>query len=85
MADHSGIEWTEATWNPTTGCDRVSPGCDNSAYCSAVHSPTRVLPVPQAITAWDEGYVHVQEFVEREAHANVPARFATDDGFKLGT
>ena len=29
MADHSGIEWTEATWNPTTGCDRVSPGCDN--------------------------------------------------------
>ena len=29
MADHSAIEWTEATWNPTTGCDRTSPGCDN--------------------------------------------------------
>ena len=29
MAMRSGIEWTEATWNPTTGCDRVSPGCDN--------------------------------------------------------
>jgi protein gp37 len=29
MADHSGIEWTTATWNPTTGCDRVSEGCDN--------------------------------------------------------
>ena len=29
MADNSTIEWTEATWNPTTGCDRVSPGCDN--------------------------------------------------------
>lgn len=29
MADASGIEWTEATWNPTTGCDRVSTGCDN--------------------------------------------------------
>ncbi len=29
MADHSSIEWTEATWNPTTGCDRTSPGCDN--------------------------------------------------------
>ena len=25
----SNIEWTEETWNPTTGCDRVSPGCDN--------------------------------------------------------
>lgn len=29
MADGSAIEWTEATWNPTTGCDRVSPGCDH--------------------------------------------------------
>ena len=29
MADRSSIEWTEATWNPTTGCDRTSPGCDN--------------------------------------------------------
>ena len=28
MADHSAIEWTEATWNPTTGCTKVSPGCD---------------------------------------------------------
>lgn len=25
----SKIEWTEQTWNPVTGCDRVSPGCDN--------------------------------------------------------
>lgn len=25
----STIEWTEITWNPTTGCDRISPGCDN--------------------------------------------------------
>lgn len=29
MADKSSIEWTEATWNPTTGCDRISAGCDN--------------------------------------------------------
>ncbi|MER6166420.1 DUF5131 family protein [Streptomyces violaceorubidus] len=29
MADRSTIEWTEATWNPTTGCDRISSGCDN--------------------------------------------------------
>jgi protein gp37 len=25
----SKIEWTEVTWNPTTGCDRISPVCDN--------------------------------------------------------
>ena len=30
MALGSGIEWTEATWNPVTGCTRVSAGCDNS-------------------------------------------------------
>ena len=36
MGDKTGIEWTRgedgtpgATWNPTTGCDRTSPGCDN--------------------------------------------------------
>lgn len=29
MAQKTGIEWTEVTWNPTTGCDRISTGCDN--------------------------------------------------------
>lgn len=29
MADHSTIEWTDASWNIVTGCDRVSPGCDH--------------------------------------------------------
>lgn len=29
MGSQSTIEWTEVTWNPTTGCDKVSAGCDN--------------------------------------------------------
>lgn len=29
MGDKSTIEWTDATWNPVTGCDTVSPGCDH--------------------------------------------------------
>jgi protein gp37 len=29
MANHSEIEWTEATWNPITGCTKLSPGCKN--------------------------------------------------------
>ena len=29
MGDRSRIEWTDATWNPTTGCTKVSAGCDN--------------------------------------------------------
>jgi protein gp37 len=29
MADRSSIEWTNATWNPVTGCTKISAGCDN--------------------------------------------------------
>jgi protein gp37 len=29
VATRTAIEWTEVTWNPTTGCDRISAGCDN--------------------------------------------------------
>ena len=29
MADKSSIEWTDATWNPVTGCSRVSAGCEH--------------------------------------------------------
>ena len=29
MTIGTSIEWTEVTWNPTTGCDRITLGCDN--------------------------------------------------------
>ncbi|MEZ3180339.1 phage Gp37/Gp68 family protein [Streptomyces pimonensis] len=29
MSDTTTIEWTDSTWNPVTGCTKVSPGCDN--------------------------------------------------------
>jgi protein gp37 len=29
VSDNSAIEWTDATWNPVTGCTKVSPGCDH--------------------------------------------------------
>lgn len=35
MGDKTGIEWTDATWNPISGCDKVSPGCDN-CYAEAL-------------------------------------------------
>lgn len=41
----SSIEWTEQTWNPTTGCDRISPGCDN---CYALTMAKRLKGMGQA-------------------------------------
>lgn len=32
---HTGIEWTDKTWNPTTGCNKVSPGCQH-CYAEAI-------------------------------------------------
>jgi protein gp37 len=39
MSDNTGIEWTDRTWNPVTGCDRVSPGCD---HCYALTLAARL-------------------------------------------
>src|SRR5437773_20963 len=41
----SAIEWTEVTWNPTTGCDRTSPGCDN---CYALTLAKRLKAMGQS-------------------------------------
>lgn len=46
MADHTAIEWTDATWNPITGCAVVSPGCTNCyamrlAGTRLAHHPSR--------------------------------------------
>ncbi len=43
MSDNSKIEWTEATWNPVTGCTQISPGC---AHCYAMHFANRFKGVP---------------------------------------
>ncbi len=43
MADRSAIEWTEATWNPVTGCTQISPGC---AHCYAKRFAERFRGVP---------------------------------------
>ncbi|MGW5363037.1 DUF5131 family protein [Actinopolymorpha pittospori] len=44
MRNRTAIEWTETTWNPTTGCDRVSAGCDN---CYAMSMSKRLKAMGQ--------------------------------------
>jgi len=43
MALNSAIEWTDATWNPVTGCTKISPGCD---HCYAERFSERFRGVP---------------------------------------
>ncbi len=45
MATQSSIEWTESTWNPVTGCSKVSPGCK---HCYAERMAGRLRAMGQA-------------------------------------
>lgn len=47
MSQTSGIEWTEATWNPWRGCTKVSPGC---AHCYMFREQIRYGRDPEIVT-----------------------------------
>ena len=44
MSTHSSIEWTESTWNPLTGCTKISPGCK---HCYAERMARRLQAMGQ--------------------------------------
>lgn len=46
MSDHSHIQWTDATWNPVTGCTKVSAGCKN---CYAERDWARLSANPKTV------------------------------------
>jgi len=68
MRDSSPIEWTDSTWNPATGCTRVSAGCDHCYALTLAHTRLAdgylkrlpVLPTqeniedPFAVRIWEE-------------------------------
>ena len=66
MPQSSSIEWTEATWNPVTGCNEVSPGC---AHCYAKTFAERWQGIP--------GHVYEQGFALRfwPERLDVPLRW----------
>ena len=56
----SSIEWTDETWNPVTGCSRVSPGCDN-CYMFALYPRLKAMSAP----GYDKNPNEVQLFHDR--------------------
>ena len=55
MPDRSEIEWTDATWNPVTGCTKVSPGC---AHCYAETIVLRFKRGPAFLPGLDSVRLH---------------------------
>ncbi len=66
MADNSAIEWTDATWNPVTGCTKITRGCDN---CYAARFAERWRGVPGH--PYEQGF-DLREWPER---LDQPARW----------
>jgi len=66
MAIRSSIEWTESTWNPVTGCTKVSPGCAN---CYAERMAKRLQAMGQP------NYVRGFEVAVHEHAAELPLRW----------
>jgi protein gp37 len=70
MGDKTRIEWTDATWNPITGCDKVSPGC---AHCYAERVAIRLWPsqYPQVMDRKEFGRGELEEFVRPREFGDV--------------
>ncbi|MCA1703932.1 MAG: phage Gp37/Gp68 family protein [Actinobacteria bacterium] len=52
MGDRTAIEWTETTWNPSTGCTRVSAGCDN-CYAERLAARLKAMGNPRYAAGFD--------------------------------
>lgn len=66
MATKSNIEWTESTWNPLTGCSKISPGCKN---CYAERLAVRLQAMGQP------NYVNGFELTMHEHALELPLRW----------
>lgn len=62
MAANSSIEWTESTWNPITGCSKVSPGCKN-CYAERMACRLKAMGQPNYVNGFKLSlHEHVLEY-----------------------
>ena len=66
MALGSEIEWTEATWNPSTGCTKISPGCMN-CYAEKLSHRLKLM----GLKKYKNGF----EFLEHSDDVDLPKRW----------
>src|SRR5258707_1253542 len=66
MAANSSIEWTESTWNPLTGCTKISPGCK---HCYAERMSLRLKAMGQS------NYVNGFQLTLHEEALELPLRW----------
>lgn len=52
MGQKSSIEWTESTWNPLTGCSKISPGCKN-CYAERMALRLQAMGQPNYATGFE--------------------------------
>lgn len=52
MATGTSIEWTDATWNPVTGCSKISPGCKN-CYAERMAGRLAAMGQPRYVNGFD--------------------------------
>ena len=75
MAQGSSIEWTEATWNPVTGCTKISQGCK---HCYAERMAKRLRQ--QAFAEMTDA----EEIMDRILFFDGLPNFQRFDGFAVG-
>ena len=63
MATNSAIEWTEATWNPSTGCTKISPGCKN-CYAEKLSSRLQRMKLKK----YSKGF----KFIQHPSDVDIP-------------
>ena len=66
MANNSAIEWTEATWNPTTGCTKISQGCKN-CYAATLSKRLKAMGIKK--------YKNNFKFTQHNNDLEIPLRW----------